>query len=598
MAGAPGHPRWRTVVLRIAAVGLSLTLGLAASLLYLQYSQAIGLTFWSALSAGILFFSTTWLAWGATLALVGLWPGRRPAWSDAHIRGRTAILVPICNEDASAVFARVAAMMDALRDAPADLSFAILSDTQDPRRVEEEARCLDRLMREGGWPDRVFYRRRMRNTGRKAGNLADFFRQSGAAFDYALILDADSLMAPATVLEMIRRMEAEPRLALLQSLPVVVRARSVFGRAMQFSAGFYSPAFTRGLARLQGRAGPFWGHNALVRSRAWAQCCALPELAGKPPFGGHILSHDVIEGALLARGGWVVRVDTDLGGSYEEGPETVLDHARRDRRWCQGNLQHSRAILARGLLGWSRLSIFLGIFSYLAPLFWVAFMVSVGIDRATDLPPVYFPDAHQIFPVFPADATTRALSVAIGIIGLLILPKLLILVLTVLEGRARSFGGGLTATLSTVADIVLSSLLAPVLMCFQIRAVLEVLRGADGGWPASNREGAVLGVGEAARACRFILISGIAGGIAVWVFVPHLMLWLLPVLGPMALSPLLVAWTSHPATRTPLFRTPQERARPAILAAHDAVHARWLGRAEAPGALPGRSAPVPQPVRA
>ena len=566
-----------TVWLRCVAIGLSLGLGALASLLYFRDSLQGGLTFWSGLSSLLLFLSTTWLAWGASLAIVGLPAGRSRAWSTAPIMGRTIVLIPICNEDPAPTFARIAAMMRGLDDAPADISFAILSDTQDEVRAALEARWFDRLSRETGATDRLFYRRRSDNVGRKAGNIADFFQRSGAAFDLALILDADSLMAPATVLEMIRRMEAEPHLGLLQSLPRVIRARSLFGRAMQFSAAFYSPVFTRGLARLQGSSGPFWGHNAMVRSRAWAQCCGLPELPGRPPFGGHIMSHDVIEAALLARGGWTVRVDPDLGGSWEEAPETILDHVRRDRRWCQGNLQHSRALSARGLLGWSRLSIFLGIFSYLAPLVWVAFMVCVGIERATDQPPVYFSEPHQIFPVFPNVDTTRALSVAIGIIGLLILPKLLILAVTLVEGRMRTFGGVVVATFSTLADIVLSSLLAPVLMAFQVRAVCEVLGGADWGWPVNNRTGTDIGLVEAYRASRFMIWSGLVCGISVVVLLPQLAIWLLPVLGPMIAAPLLIAWTSERGEGTALFTTPEERDTPAIVRETDLILARWVG---------------------
>ena len=123
-----------------------------------------------------------------------------------------------------------------------------------------------------------------------------------------MILDADSLMEGETIIEMIRRIEAAPKLALLQTLPRVVGATTRFGRAMQFAAGFHSPIFARGLAATQGRTGPFWGHNAIVRIRAWAESCGLPELPGRAPFGGHIMSHDYVEAALLARAGWLVRL--------------------------------------------------------------------------------------------------------------------------------------------------------------------------------------------------------------------------------------------------------------------------------------------------
>src|SRR5690606_25094182 len=172
-------------------------------------------------------------------------------------------------------------------------------------------------------------RRREQNVGKKAGNIADFIRTSGARYEFLVILDADSLMAGQTILTMTLRMKAAPRLGLLQTLPRIIAARSWFGRAVQFAASYYSPAFARGVAGTQGREGPFWGHNAAVRTRAFAESCGLPALSGKPPFGGHILSHDYVEAALLARAGWIVRLDPDLEGSFEEGPENIVDYAKR-----------------------------------------------------------------------------------------------------------------------------------------------------------------------------------------------------------------------------------------------------------------------------
>ena len=441
--------------------------------------------------------------------------------------------------------------------------------------IAGEAYWFNRLMAETGGEGRLFYRRRSQNTGRKAGNIADFFRRSGGAYDFALILDADSLMDAETILEMIRRMEAEPRLGLLQTLPVVVRAQSIFGRAMQFAAGFYSPVFARGLARLQGAAGPFWGHNAIVRTAAWAGSCGLPELDGPPPFGGHILSHDIVEAALLARAGWIVRLDPDLGGSYEEGPENLIEHAKRDRRWCQGNLQHSRVIGAAGLPGWSRMSLGLGIMAYIAPVFWGGFLISSLLDRANLPPPDYFPDPHQFFPVFPSDETAKAIGLAIGIVGLLIMPKLLIVIEAAMDGRLRQFGRPGPVVLSAISDLALSSLIAPILMAFQTRSVLQVLRGADGGWPANRRGEARLTVTEAFEACHFMVTVGLLGLFASWFWIPALLPWLLPVLGPMILSPLLIAWTSRPSAGSAVFGMPEERALPPILARHDAILARW-----------------------
>lgn len=567
--------RGTLVALRALAVTMPLVAGGGAGALFLQYSSAAGLTIYAYLSALLLSLSTAWLAWGAGLSLIGLSPARRQAHSCAPISGKTVVLMPVCNEEPAPTFARVAAMIAALKDAPAAIHFAILSDSSKPETIAAEAFWFARLRTEAGAETRLFYRRRALNTGRKAGNIADFFRRSGAAYDYALILDADSLMEAGTILAMIRRMEAEPRLGLLQTLPVVVRGTSIFGRAMQFAAAFYSPVFARGLARLQGGAGPFWGHNAIVRTRAWAGSCGLPELDGLPPFGGHILSHDVVEAALLARNGWIVRLDPDLGGSYEEGPENLIEHAKRDRRWCQGNLQHGRVIAATGLPGWSRMSLGLGIMAYIAPVFWAGFLISSLLDRATLPPPDYFPDPHQFFPVFPSDETAKAIGLAIGIVGLLIMPKLLILVEAAGSGRIAAFGRRGVVVLSTLCDLLLSSLIAPILMAFQTRSVFQVLRGADSGWPVNRRGEARMTVPEAFEACHFMVTIGLIGLVASWYWIPALLPWLLPVLGPMIFAPLLIAWTSRPAEGSALFATAEERRRPDILSRHDAILAAW-----------------------
>ncbi|HEX9859141.1 MAG TPA: glucans biosynthesis glucosyltransferase MdoH, partial [Paracoccaceae bacterium] len=446
---------------RLLTLAVSLVAAVAACLLFFNYGAADGLDAIDILRSALILISTWWLAWGAAQGLLGLTTRASVPAIDrnAPIRGRTVILVPVYNEDPMITFARIAAMDASLAatDVAATFHFAVLSDTRKEDIAAREALWFVRLLRDCGAEGRMFYRRRAANTGKKAGNIEDFILHSGAAYDFALILDADSLMEGATIVEMVRRMEAAPDLGLLQSLPKVVRARSRFGRAMQFSAAFYSPVFARGLAMMQGRTGPFWGHNAMVRVRAFAESCGLPELHGAPPFGGHVMSHDYVEAALLARAGWRVRLDDDLEGSYEEGPENIVDHAKRDRRWCQGNLQHARLLAAPGLAGWSRFVFLQGIFAYVAPLFWLGFILA-SIAAPVFAPPLdYFPEPYWPFPVFPDDATSKAIGLAIGVFGLLILPKVLIALDAAATGRARGFGGALRGFNSTVTELALSS---------------------------------------------------------------------------------------------------------------------------------------------
>ena len=53
-----------------------------------------------------------------------------------------------------------------------------------------------------------------------------------------------------------------------------------------------------------------------------------------------------------------------------------IENAQRDRRWCQGNLQHGLVLFARGLRGVSRIHLLLGIFGYLASPLWLLFLLT------------------------------------------------------------------------------------------------------------------------------------------------------------------------------------------------------------------------------
>ena len=574
---------------RAAAFAVSIAAAVTAFVLFLQVGQADGLDMFDVLRSLLILMSTFWLAWGAAQGLLGLTtrPVLRPD-TRAPIRGRTVVLVPVYNEDPVTTFARIAAMDASIRgeDTGAVFDFAILSDTTDDAVAARERLWFLRLLADSQGEGRMFYRRRDRNTGRKAGNIEDFIQTSGGSYDYALILDADSLMEGATIAAMVRRMEADPALGLLQSLPRVVGARSRFGRIMQFSASFYSPVFARGLAMMQGQTGPFWGHNALVRVRAFAASCGLPELSGPPPFGGHILSHDFVEAALLARAGWTVRLDDDLEGSFEEGPENIVDYARRDRRWCQGNLQHARLVGAPGLLGWSRWVFVQGILAYIAPLFWLAFILASIAAQAFDVPPDYFPLANRPFPVLPADETAKAIGLAVGIFGLLFLPKLLIAIDAAASGQARGFGGRVRAMASTLLELLLSSVMAPIFLMYQARSVFQVLTGRDGGWPASNRGDGRITLTAASAASRWITVTGLIGLTASSVLAPGLVPWLLPVSLPMILAPFLISWFSQDS-RSGLMAVPSELTPAPVIRHHQQILRAWRGNGDTPPLPPG-----------
>jgi membrane glycosyltransferase len=564
--------------IRILALAASVTAGALAFVFFLRIGIADGLDLIDVLRSLLLLVATFWLSWGAMQAFIGLsTPALAPQIDrSAPLAARIVVLVPIYEEDPLTTFARIAAMDMSLAATGHGACFdmAILSDTSDAVVAARERLWYLHLLRARHGPSRIFYRRRASNRGKKAGNIADFIRSSGAAYDYAIILDADSLIEGDTMVEMARRMQADPDLGLLQTLPRIIGARSRFGRAMQFSAAFNAPVFARGLAMMQGRSGPFWGHNAIIRIRAFAQSCGLPELAGKPPFGGHILSHDYVEAALLARAGWIVRLDDDLGGSYEEAPENIVDHAKRDRRWCQGNLQHARLLFVPGLRGWNRFVFVQGILAYLASVVWLAFLLASLAAPVFGPPVAAFPTQYWPLPVTPPDQTVLALALVSGIFGLLILPKLLILADALRRGRARAFGGGWPATASTLSDVLLSSVIAPILMMYQARSVFQVLAGRDSGWPAHDRGAGYLRLAQAFAASHWIMACGVIGLALALVLSPGLLVWFLPVTLPMVFAPVIIAWTSRPAM-TRLFRITQDLTPAPVMLLQAAVLARW-----------------------
>uniref|UniRef100_UPI003BA8E3F8 glucans biosynthesis glucosyltransferase MdoH n=1 Tax=Stappia sp. TaxID=1870903 RepID=UPI003BA8E3F8 len=561
-------------VRRTGAILLTLGLTVAAASMFGSVAVADGFDWVDVVRVSLVSFCALWLSWGACIGILGLiFPNESVPARDGHPDGRTAIVIPVYNEAADAVFARLHAMYRALDDAGVldCFDFHVLSDSTREEAAAAEKRLHRQAVSELGAGGRLFYRHRSPNTGRKAGNIADFIRTSGGAYEYMLVLDADSLMSAETIVEMVRRMEAVPDLGLLQTVPRIIGRKTLFGRMIQFSANFYSPVFSRGVAALQGRQGPFWGHNALIRTRAFAATCGLPALKGKPPFGGQILSHDTVEAAMLARGGWRVRLDADLDGSYEEAPANLVEYAKRDRRWCQGNLQHARVVMAPGLPFWSRINLLQGIMAYLASPVWLLFLTASVVAPLFAPTPVYF-ISGSLFPRFPHPETEKGLALLFGVVGLLILPKALLLLRSVVTRGAADYGGAARASLSALYELLLASLMAPIHMMFQSRSVFQVLSGADFGWPSSDREDGSLDWMTSLRSSWWMTVFGVATLVFAYYYAFGLLAWLLPVTLPLVLAPLVVWWTAAPAAgararRNGLLLTPQELKDEPVIAA-------------------------------
>jgi len=461
--------------------------------------------------------------------------------SKAPLHVRTAILMPVRNEDPSRTIGSIEAMDEALtRLGLADsFHFFILSDTSKPNLWVEEELAWARLVARRAAGARIFYRRRPLNTGRKSGNIADFCERWGAGYELMIVLDADSLMDGETLVSLVKLMELNPKAGLIQ-VPTVPQGRStVFGRIIQFASTAYSPMFTRGLAFWLGDEGTYWGHNAIMRTQVFAAHCGLPKRKGRAPFGGEILSHDVVEAALIRRAGYRVFIATDLEGSYEETPSNLIEYAKRDRRWCQGNIQHIPLLGARGLHPISRLQLFLGVAAYLtAPLWLLYVLLSLGNSAMEQIQGInYFAHAHALAPKWPIDASIEAIPLLQTVIGMLFIPRILSLVLLVLDNRRRRLHGGpIRAVMSAMVETILSTAFAPLLMLFQTRAVIETFTGQDAGWPTATREEGTVPWGEAFWVLLPHLVLGLALMSAAYFLAPDLVPWLAPVAIPLILA--------------------------------------------------------------
>src|SRR4030081_1864697 len=454
---------------------------------------------WMVLFLFVLLFA--WIAFSFTSALAGfvvlLFRIKDPLGIDPgaplpSIGSKNAMLLPTYNEDPHRIMARLRAMCESVDQSGYGSAFDwfVLSDTTNPSVWIAEEKCFLRLRQDLG-ANNVFYRHRPENSARKSGNIEDWVKRFGAGYDHMVILDADSLMTADTTVRLASAMENHPGVALIQTLPIVVNARTLFARLQQFAGRLYGPLIAAGIAWWHGTEGNYWGHNAIIRVRAFAQDAGLPDLHGRKPFGGHILSHDFVEAALMRRAGWAIRMAPTLGGSFEECPPSLLDFAARDRRWCQGNLQHLAVLPARGLHWVSRLHLLTGIGSYLTAPLWLLFLVfGILISlQAQFVRPEYFPKGFSLFPKWPAQDPILAAWVFVGTMGLLIVPKLLAYVLLETQTRNRKqFGGGLLVFVGVMIETFLSGLIAPVMMIFQSSAVGEILLGRDAGWQVQRRD--------------------------------------------------------------------------------------------------------------
>ncbi|MEO1079517.1 MAG: glucans biosynthesis glucosyltransferase MdoH [Pseudomonadota bacterium] len=465
------------------------------------------------ITLGLVAVGALWIAGGAATAMLGFVQSDRSTapvpdvWQPLR---KTAILVLLCGEPAEPLAAYLRTLRrraDAMGLADT-VSIFVLSDTHGARRIAAEEAALASLVDQ----ESIVYRRRSANTGLKPGNIAEWVNGAGEAFSFMVVLDSDSRMSAERIRSLIFRMEQRPDLGLLQAGISMVLGRTLFGRHQRLANRLLSPNFGRGLAAWSGDVGNYWGHNAIMRIPAFRSALALPVLSRRAPFGGPPLSHDFVEAAWIRRAGWAVALDPEQRGSAEDGPQTLGEFYRRDRRWCQGNLQHLRIIGEPRLDPVSRLHLASGIAGYLVAPAWFLLLLIIAADLVT---------------------VRGALPLA-AVAIILLLPKLL--AFADFARRARTARRIRVILRASLSEVGMSALLAPLVMVRQCGAVLSVIMGRDCGWKSdhSSRLAIFPWLPEVIIGAAFLALGVASAATSV--------VWLLPVALPLLGAPVLRRW--------------------------------------------------------
>ncbi|MCH8953186.1 MAG: glucans biosynthesis glucosyltransferase MdoH [Proteobacteria bacterium] len=559
-------------------------------------AQVFGRGGWSASDIVILLcflVGAPWTVMGLWNAVLGLWllhfqpggltlaaPHLAAGETDAAITSRVALAMTVRNEDPRRSFQRLAVMRASL-DATGwggQFDIFILSDTTDLGVAAEEERLFHAMRAELGGP-RAQYRRRTVNEGFKAGNVREFLNNQGRGHDFYLPLDSDSLMSGAAILRLVRIMQAHPRLGILQSLVVGSPATSGFARIFQFGMRHGMRSYSMGAAWWQGDCGPYWGHNALIRVAPFRRHCRLPVLAGKPPLGGHILSHDQVEAVLMRRAGYEVRSIPVAGESWEDTPPTLMDFTKRDLRWCQGNMQYWRLLGLRGLRPTSRFQIFAAIMMYMGAPAWMLMTATAAVKLIEG-------DGTQVDIAF-------GIAMFFIMFAVSLVPKLIgLLDIALTSGGAARYGGRLRFALGGLVEALFSILMAPV-VAFRVTLFLIGLAfGRSVIWGGQNRDAYRLTWRDAARGLWPQSLFGLGLLVSIGLIKGlDTLVWAGPMIAGLLLAIPFAVLTAHPrfgrlAGRLGLCAIPDEVRIPETLARLD----RMAGDGERRDARPRKAA--------
>lgn len=505
---------------------------------------------------------------------------------DPRPKTKVAIVFPVYHEDVARMAAGLAATWNSIQETHPLLAHHfdcfLLSDSRKPEYWIAEQAAVHALM--AGFPGgRFFYRRRASNLNAKMGNLVDFCRRWGENYDYMLVMDADSVMDGDAIIALLRMMEGNHRIGILQTNPKPILRKSLFGRMQQFSGRLYGAVFSYSLQAMYMGHACYIGHNALIRMKPFIAHCILPELSGKAPWGGKPLSHDIVESAMMARAGYEVWFLPEIEGSYEEVPANILGFLVRERRWMQGNLQHLRLLFVGGFRAIHRETFLTGSMGYVSAPLWACFLLisaygmvhflgtgilSIGNLKSLELPMSMLLVSSMVF---------------------LFMPRLLALAVYLEAGKARQFGGKDKLILSLLLETTFSFFFSPIIMILVTRFIWLWVKRRSISWGTQQRDDAPLPWSDCLRHFGWVSVFGVLCWSAMgyqltnitttqtmllqtfsanWIHPDDMMLWFFPILGGFAFSVWIARFTSltYPGIeKRMLFSTPEELNPPEVV---------------------------------
>ena len=488
IAARPAVPAWRPVLFFL---GVGLTIAGLIWLAAIALSPG-GFGLLDAVLVAMFAVTLPWYVigfWNATIGLLIMRFARDPVAAVTPVAGRvrgdepitasTAILLCIRNEAPERAARLLEPMLEGLaaRGVGERFHVYVLSDTSEAEIAAAERARFAALA--AAWNGKVMltYRLRSSNVGFKAGNIADFCQRWGNEHDFAVMLDADSVMTVDLLVKLVRMMQIDPRLGILQSLVIGMPSASAFARIFQFGMRLGMRSYTIGSAWWQGDCGPYWGHNAIVRIAPFVAHCELPVLAGGALVKGHVLSHDQVEAVLMRRAGYEVRVLAEEGSSFEQNPPTLVEFIRRDLRWCQGNMQYWHFLRMPGLRPVSRYQLVFALLMFLGSPAWIGLLLigTLGVALAPT----------------PADFMRwdAGIALLVLVLAMWFAPNIATMIDVLTRPKLRySFGGGIRFSASFVMTIIFVVLVAPIMWASHTLFLARLLLGRTIEWGAQARD--------------------------------------------------------------------------------------------------------------